>query len=91
MKVVHLVLNNKIDNYLKYRNVYALKIIQMIKKLYFNVIVQYFSLKIAYYFSCSSCIGPLETDCISCSESSHRYLSSDNKCICKKGYFESNG
>ncbi|CAD8177777.1 unnamed protein product [Paramecium octaurelia] len=40
------------------------------------------------HYSCMSCKGPLETDCLQCSSIAHRYLTIDNKCSCTQAYYD---
>ncbi|CAD8124667.1 unnamed protein product [Paramecium sonneborni] len=41
------------------------------------------------HYSCLTCKGPLQNDCLSCDENSHRYYQSEKyECNCNEGYFE---
>ncbi|CAD8210795.1 unnamed protein product [Paramecium pentaurelia] len=39
------------------------------------------------HYSCGTCIGIYETDCISCIDTDHRFQVG-NTCVCKEGYFD---
>ena len=38
------------------------------------------------YFSCSTCAGPLEVDCLSCNSSQYRFFNL-SVCSCQDGYY----
>ncbi|CAK92593.1 unnamed protein product (macronuclear) [Paramecium tetraurelia] len=40
------------------------------------------------HYTCKSCKGPLEIDCLNCSSVAHRYLTNDNKCACTQAYYD---
>ncbi|CAD8161406.1 unnamed protein product [Paramecium octaurelia] len=40
------------------------------------------------HYSCLSCKGPLQTDCIACSTVAHRHLTVDYKCACDQAYYD---
>ena len=42
----------------------------------------------ACHYSCLSCTGELDTNCLACFSFSKRKLTTDKKCLCDEGYIE---
>ncbi|CAK91983.1 unnamed protein product (macronuclear) [Paramecium tetraurelia] len=44
------------------------------------------------YYSCKTCNGPQQTNCLSCIPDSNRvYIPEENKCLCQQGYIDYDG